>query len=64
MFVVGQSHNNAIANATDELKGVLMRAGDFVHVVFPERRLRGSFRRLVPNTLPYGRRGTCQQRRA
>jgi hypothetical protein len=32
-FVVSQFDSNAIANATDELKGVLVRAGDFVHVM-------------------------------
>jgi hypothetical protein len=31
-FVVSQFDSNAIANATNELKGVLVRAGDFVHV--------------------------------
>ena len=32
-FVVSQFDNNAIANTTDELKGVLVLAGDFVHVM-------------------------------
>jgi len=32
-FVVSQFDRNAIANATNELKGVLVRAGDFVHVM-------------------------------
>jgi CheY-like chemotaxis protein len=35
-FVVGQRHNNSIANATDEFKRVLFLAGDFVDVM-PER---------------------------
>jgi hypothetical protein len=32
-FVVSQFDRNAIANATSELKGVLVRADDFVHVM-------------------------------
>jgi hypothetical protein len=32
-FVVSQFDGNAIANATNELKGILVRAGDFVHVM-------------------------------
>jgi hypothetical protein len=32
-FVVSQFDSNAIANAANELKGVLVRAGDFVHVM-------------------------------
>jgi hypothetical protein len=32
-FVVSQFDGNAIANATNELKSVLVRAGDFVHVM-------------------------------
>ena len=32
-FVVSQFDGDAIANATNELKGVLVRAGDFVHVM-------------------------------
>jgi hypothetical protein len=32
-FVVSQFDGYAIANATNELKSVLVRAGDFVHVV-------------------------------
>jgi hypothetical protein len=32
-FVVSQFDSNAIADATNELKSVLVGAGDFVHVV-------------------------------
>jgi hypothetical protein len=32
-FLVGQRDNNAITSATNELKRVLVRAGDFVHVM-------------------------------
>ena len=32
-FVVSQFDGNAIANATNEFKGILVRAGDFVHVM-------------------------------
>jgi hypothetical protein len=32
-FLISQLDSNAIANATNELKGVLVRAGDFVHVM-------------------------------
>jgi hypothetical protein len=32
-FVVSQFDSNAIANATNELKGALVRAGNFVHVM-------------------------------
>jgi hypothetical protein len=32
-FVVSQLDSNAIADATNELKGVLVRAGDLVHVM-------------------------------
>ena len=32
-FFVGQRDNNAITNATNELKGVLFLAGDVVHVM-------------------------------
>jgi hypothetical protein len=32
-FVISQFDRNAIANATNELKDVLVRAGDFVHVM-------------------------------
>ena len=32
-FLVGQRDDNAITNATNELKGVFVRAGDLVHVM-------------------------------
>jgi hypothetical protein len=32
-FLIGQCDNNAITDATNELKGVLVRADDFVHVM-------------------------------
>ena len=35
-FVVSQFDGNAIANAANELQGVLVRAGDLVHVM-PQR---------------------------
>ena len=32
-FIVSQFDGNAIANAANELKGILVRTGDFVHVM-------------------------------
>ena len=62
-FLVGQRDNNAITSATNELKRVLVRAGDFVHVMSQ----RGNYVDrvvLVPSTPPCAYRDTFQRTHA